>query len=86
MPNDEYFAKNKSTLEEIKSRHAFVIGISDTKINSDKVSIEINIPENTYFRGILSNIPLQLIAYELAVLKGHNPDFPRNLAKCVTVD
>jgi glucosamine--fructose-6-phosphate aminotransferase (isomerizing) len=86
MPNDEYYIKNKSTLEEIKSRHAYIIGISDQRINSDKIDIEINIQFNKYFRGILANIPLQLIAYELAILKGHNPDFPRNLAKCVTVD
>ena len=86
LPNDEYYIKNKSTLEEIKSRHAYVIGISDQQLNSNNVDIEINIQYNTYFRGILSNIPLQLIAYELAILKGHNPDFPRNLAKCVTVD
>lgn len=36
--------------------------------------------------ALLATVPLQLIAYEMAIKKGHNPDKPRNLAKAVTVD
>lgn len=83
MPDDTYFIKNNSSLEEVKSREAFIIGISDIELK--KVSMQLYIPSNKYFNSLLSIIPLQLIAYELAILKGHNPDMPKNLAKTVTV-
>lgn len=44
------------------------------------------IPSNGTLTALIAVLPLQLIAYELAVLKGINPDVPRNLAKAVTVD
>lgn len=46
----------------------------------------INIPSNGMLTALLAVIPLQLLAYEISVLKGFNPDKPRNLAKAVTVD
>jgi glutamine---fructose-6-phosphate transaminase (isomerizing) len=46
----------------------------------------IVIPANGPMTALIAVLPLQLIAYELAVLKGINPDVPRNLAKAVTVD
>lgn len=46
----------------------------------------IVIPSNGPLTAMLSVLPLQLIAYELAVLRGIDPDMPRNLAKAVTVD
>ncbi|AYV82327.1 MAG: glucosamine-fructose-6-phosphate aminotransferase, partial [Homavirus sp.] len=85
-PNDEYYGKNFNIIEEIKSRQAFVITISDTHTSRDCVDICIKIPKNYPFRGLLAVIPTQIIAYELACIKGHNPDMPRNLAKCITVE
>jgi glucosamine--fructose-6-phosphate aminotransferase (isomerizing) len=84
-PNDEFFVRNQGILEEIKSRHAFVIGISDIQL-SDKCNIQIYIPSNKIYQNILSIIPMQFIAYFLAIDKNNNPDYPRNLAKVVTVD
>lgn len=84
-PDDEHFNKNNSVIEEINSRDAFVVGISDREI-SNKCDLKIRIPKNEIFNGILNVIPLQLIAYFLAVKKGHNPDKPKGLAKCVSVD
>lgn len=84
-PNNEYFSKNNNIAEELKCREAFVIGISDQKLNKN-YDMSIKIPNNGPFRGLLSVIPLQLIAYEIALLKGHNPDFLRNLAKTITVE
>jgi len=84
-PNDEYFNKNNGIAEEVKSRNAYLIGISDIKLNK-KYDITIEIPKNNIFCPLLANIPLQLIAYKLACLKNINPDQPRNLAKTVTVD
>jgi glucosamine--fructose-6-phosphate aminotransferase (isomerizing) len=83
-PDDEHFTRNQGVMEEIKSRHAEPIGISDRPLQGYKFSIEI--PRNEMFRSLLAVIPLQLIAYELAILRGNNPDLPRNLAKSVTVD
>jgi glucosamine--fructose-6-phosphate aminotransferase (isomerizing) len=84
-PNDEYLSKNNSTIEELSSRHSYIIGISDTNI-SPKANMYIKIPTNKMFTSLLSVIVLQLVAYELALLKGHNMDYPKNLAKCVTTD
>ena len=46
----------------------------------------IVVPSNGPLTAMLGVLPLQLIAYELALLRGINPDMPRNLAKAVTVD
>ena len=46
----------------------------------------IIIPNNGPLTALISILPLQFIAYELAVLRGVNPDVPRNLAKAVTTD
>jgi glucosamine--fructose-6-phosphate aminotransferase (isomerizing) len=52
-----------------------------------KVADEIiKIPNNGELTALLAVIPLQFIAYELTLLRGHNPDKPRNLAKTITVD
>ncbi|ARF08761.1 glucosamine-fructose-6-phosphate aminotransferase [Catovirus CTV1] len=85
-PDDDFFVKNMNTSEEIKSRCAYVIGISDKTLNTSIFDAILRIPKNHSFRHLLSVIPLQLIAYELACLKGHNPDMPRNLAKNVTTE
>lgn len=84
-PNDEHFVRNQGIMEEIKSRKSFIIAITDSPV-SKKYDMIIQIPHNKHYQNILSNIPMQLIAYYLALEKGHNPDFPRNLAKVVTVD
>ena len=77
--------KNKNAYNEVKSRHADVLLITDDigVLNEDQV---IKIKENHTFGGILSNIIIQMISYELSLKKGFNPDFPRNLAKVVTVE
>lgn len=84
IPNDEHFIRNQGIIEELKSRDAYVVAISDKITN--KVDIQLTIPTNKSFYGLLSSVPLQLIAYELALLKGHNPDLPKGLAKCITTD
>lgn len=72
-----------SNAMELKSRGAFVIGVSST--NSKVFDIWLKTPENDYGTVITQVIPMQILAYELAVLRGLNPDKPRNLAKSVTV-
>ncbi len=88
ITQDEIFEKTISNLVEVKSRGAYVVTISPSKIDVDKVSdYKITIPEtNKYFYPSITVIPLQLIGYYVAVAKGVDVDKPRNLAKSVTVE
>ena len=85
---DQHYAKSLNAYEEIKSRHAEIIVITD----DEKIAMNpeykntILIPENDTFAHLLAIIPLQLLSYELSIAKGLNPDMPRNLAKVVTVE
>jgi glucosamine--fructose-6-phosphate aminotransferase (isomerizing) len=83
-PEDEYYSKSLNAYEEIKSRHAEIIMITDHE-KCDKEN-SIIIPYNLTFRHLLSIIPLQILAYKLSLSRGLNPDMPRNLAKVVTVE
>jgi glucosamine--fructose-6-phosphate aminotransferase (isomerizing) len=82
-PDDEHFSRNQSIFEEVKSRQADLIGISDRPLVGYKFTIEI--PKNESFRSLLAVVPLQLLAYELALCRNNQPDLPRGLAKTVTV-
>lgn len=77
----------RTTAEEVKARGARVIVITDKPSLADGIDANpIVIPNNGPLTAMIGVLPLQLIAYELALLKGINPDMPRNLAKAVTVD
>ena len=79
----EFYSKVLNAYEEIKSRHGAIIFV--TNIPTDKANSVI-IPHNDYYSELLAIVPLQLLAYNISVLKGHNPDMPKNLAKVVTVE
>ena len=83
-PHDEHYDKSMNAYEEVKSRHAKVIIITD-EVN-DENKLQITIPKNPTFSSLLAIIPIQFLSYELAILKNYNPDMPRNLAKVVTVE
>ena len=86
--DDEYFSKIENIINEIKSRHAKIILITNNK-NSDidaTVDYVYRYESNSLLFPLMSVVPLQFIAYHLALHFGHNPDYPRNLAKVVTVD
>lgn len=78
--DDEHSSKNQSAYQEVLAREASVIRISMNGLNS-----ELTIEKNHTFGGILANVYIQLLSYYIALEKGHNPDFPKNLAKVVTV-
>ena len=82
-PDDTYFDKNTNAYHEIVSRKANVLMITDKILNNYNC---INIPKNDELTSLLTIIPLQLLAYNISTLKGINPDFPKNLAKVVTVE
>lgn len=88
-PKDATYDKIVSNIEEIKARKGKVIAIATT--NDDQIDnladYSIKIPTTrSILMPILTVIPLQLLAYHIAMKKGLNVDQPRNLAKSVTVE
>jgi len=88
-PHQAMYEKTISNIEEVKARKGRVFSIV-TKGDSivKKLSdYSIAIPKTSeYFTPLLAVIPLQLLAYHIAIMKGCNVDQPRNLAKSVTVE
>jgi glucosamine--fructose-6-phosphate aminotransferase (isomerizing) len=83
-PADYTFLETLSNAMETKSRGAYVIGVSDKE--SDIYDSWVKIPEvDELLYPMVAVVPLQLLAYYLAVNRGCDPDKPRNLAKSVTV-
>jgi glutamine---fructose-6-phosphate transaminase (isomerizing) len=88
-PHDSVFDKVVSNVAEVKARSGTVIAITtrDEEDLADKVDYEFRIPETIdMLTPVLAAIPLQLLAYYIAVKRGANVDQPRNLAKSVTVE
>lgn len=86
--SDELYLKTISNAKEVKARGAYVILVTDKEVINEGVYDElISIPKVTEeLRSILTIIPLQLISYEVAKLRGNDIDKPKNLAKSVTVE
>jgi len=83
-PTDETYQDVISSSNEIKSRGAHIIGISNKK--NEVYDWFVELPDvDSYLYPILEIIPLQLMSYYLALKKQVDPDYPRNLAKSVTV-
>lgn len=88
-PHNAMYEKLISNIQEVKARQGRVIALvtkGDTKIRelADEV---IELPETLEcFEPLVASVPLQLLAYHVAVCKGKNVDQPRNLAKSVTVE
>jgi len=88
-PQDSTYEKIMSNIEEVKARKGRVIAVTNEGDNNiEKLAdYTIKIPETIrMLMPILTVIPLQLLAYHIAVKKGLNVDQPRNLAKSVTVE
>jgi glucosamine--fructose-6-phosphate aminotransferase (isomerizing) len=86
---DRVYAKVLSNIEEVRTRGGKVIAIANEQNNeiSEMVDHVLYIPETIdALTPILSVIPLQLLAYHIAVMRGCDVDKPRNLAKSVTVE
>jgi glucosamine--fructose-6-phosphate aminotransferase (isomerizing) len=82
--SDEYRDKNRNAYQEVSARNAFVLKITDIIETENENSLIIE--KNATFGGLLANIHIQLLSYYLALSQNYNPDFPRNLAKVVTVE
>jgi glucosamine--fructose-6-phosphate aminotransferase (isomerizing) len=87
LSNNMLAPKTISNIEEIKARGGKIIAVADYEPEIDGVSDLIKIPETSeVLSPILYAVPLQLLAYHIAALKGTDIDQPRNLAKSVTVE
>ena len=88
-PNNELLEKLKSNLQEVRARGGQLVVFADEKagMTNGEGTHVINIPHiHDILSPILYTIPLQLLSYYVAVLKGTDVDQPRNLAKSVTVE
>ncbi len=89
LSRDKTYEKMLGNIEEVRARKGMVIAVTSmpTRELENRVSEVIQVPEsNEYLTPVLLTIPLQLLAYHMAVLKGTDVDQPRNLAKSVTVE
>ncbi len=89
-PSDALFSKTASNMQEVVARGGRVIFLSDKegiKRLGDLAATTIELPTvNPFVAPILYTIPVQLLAYHVALIKGTDVDQPRNLAKSVTVE
>jgi len=88
-PNDEMLDKLKSNMEEVQARggELFVFADENSGINEKERQHVVHIPAvNEWLAPIVYSVPVQLLSYHVAVLRGTDVDQPRNLAKSVTVE
>jgi glutamine---fructose-6-phosphate transaminase (isomerizing) len=88
-PNDALLEKLKSNLQEVRARggELYVVADADSHIQSSEGIHVLRLPEHAgLLSPIVHTIPLQLLAYHTAVMRGTDIDKPRNLAKSVTVE
>ena len=88
-PNDKYFEKTMSNMQEVIARGGKILLITDIKkdVVNENIRFGVRVPcIDTFLSPFLLTIPLQLLAYHVALLKNCDIDKPRNLAKSVTVE
>ena len=88
-PKDKYFEKTLSNMQEVIARGGKILFITDHKkqLINENIRFGIRVPTvDNLLSPILLTIPIQLLAYHVALLKGCDIDKPRNLAKSVTVE
>ncbi|NLV23344.1 MAG: glutamine--fructose-6-phosphate transaminase (isomerizing) [Deltaproteobacteria bacterium] len=89
VPHNEIFEKTLSNMEEVRARGGRIIAVTDNDDAElrEKTDATLLVPTvHDDFLPVLTVVPLQLLAYHIAVLKGTDVDQPRNLAKSVTVE
>lgn len=84
-PNDSTSDNNIASAHEVKARGATIIGISNTPNEVYDIFIKIPFIQCNAIYPIIEVLPLQILAYYLSLVKNIDPDYPRNLAKSVTV-
>merc|ERR1711933_451911 len=85
--DDDHAHHMRTAAEEVKARGADVIIITDKRSLAEGLDDDpLVIPSNGPLTALGAILPIQLLSFELAMMRGINPDTPRNLAKAVTVD
>ena len=88
-PGDGHFDRMLSNMEQVRARDGMVIAVTDTNaaVLANKADHIITVPPTSdMLSPILTVIPMQFLAYHIAVRRGCDVDQPRNLAKSVTVE
>lgn len=88
-PNNDLLEKLKSNVEEVRARGGilYVFAGADAQFKSDNTMRVLNVPDtHEWLAPVIYTIPLQLLSYYVAIIKGTDVDQPRNLAKSVTVE
>ena len=87
-PRDETLVKLFGNIKEAKTRGAIIISVTNDPEVKKESELSIDLPDlpDTLLYPFALIVPLQLLAYHVSVLRGINPDLPRNLAKSVTVE
>jgi glucosamine--fructose-6-phosphate aminotransferase (isomerizing) len=86
LPRDDLFDKNLATIEEIRARRGPVLAVTHG-VPPNGLDAALSVPPlEPELDPILLNVPLQLLAYQVALRKGRDIDHPRHLAKSVTVE
>jgi glucosamine--fructose-6-phosphate aminotransferase (isomerizing) len=88
-PDDHVYRKVRSNMQDVRARGGEIIAITSEGNGDlrDLAAHQIRVPRTPSFLSpIVTSIPLQLLAYHIAVLRGCDVDKPRNLAKSVTVE
>lgn len=83
IADDENKQAMLSNIQEVKSRGGYIIGVAPE--NHELFDFWLRVPNVGVLSPIVNIIPVQILAYHLGLLRGNNPDKPRNLAKSVTV-
>lgn len=83
VANDETKEDMINSATEVKARGGYIVGIAPER--HDVFDFWLKVPDIGNASPIANIIPIQILAYQIAILKGINPDYPRNLAKSVTV-
>ncbi|MFZ5718524.1 MAG: glutamine--fructose-6-phosphate transaminase (isomerizing) [Pseudomonadota bacterium] len=87
LPDDDLLSKNLSTIAEVRTRGGAVVAVTHPGVAAEGVEAAFAVPRSEpELDPILLNIPLQLVAYQVARGLGRDIDQPRNLAKSVTVE
>lgn len=84
--NDRFYSKTENVTQEVQSRLASVIYITNKVPNISNLDKVFYFESDSILFPLLSIVPLQVLAYLLALNRGNNPDYPRHLAKVVTVE
>lgn len=84
--DDRFYSKIENVAAEVKSRFANIIYITNKMIHNEHVDLMFYFETDSILFPLLTIVPLQVLSYELALNRGNHPDYPRNLAKVVTVE